>query len=344
MNHEKQPGGLRCHDPYACAVGQKPCPTPAACCCAPTEANASISESEKEKAAKHYAVMAREARAAQAEPSPTAGMNIGQRILHVGGRENAAGYIEFGSVSAVRALVGQVLRDLQAAPPAQAQELGWRELFWSVTRALNCLPSTFVDGNAHVYQQAEKYAAIAAQAQDVQPIVLDDAWKRSMLDGRALARDEMGCGDHPAIPVLEEGMKPTQFFEALGIELVGAMAESEMDTDAYDAMVEAVDYNVWTPAAPDGEGWALVAIFDTEDGPAAWWMREAAPAKPTRKARKDERGAALPGWWPDFIQNVTELPDRNSPEDEPDAMIATAEELGTCAVNAIDAARAAQEA
>ncbi|MBS7777651.1 hypothetical protein [Acidovorax sp. CCYZU-2555] len=50
------------------------------------------------------------------EPSPTAGMNLGQRILHVGGRENAAGYIEFGSVAAVRALVGQVLRDL----PSQA--------------------------------------------------------------------------------------------------------------------------------------------------------------------------------------------------------------------------------
>lgn len=52
------------------------------------------------------------------EPSPTAGMNLGQRILHVGGRENGAGYIEFGSVAAVRALVGQVLRDLQATPPA----------------------------------------------------------------------------------------------------------------------------------------------------------------------------------------------------------------------------------
>lgn len=54
------------------------------------------------------------------EPSPTAGMNLGERILHVGGRENAAGYIEFGSVAAVRALVLQVLRDLPArAAPAQ---------------------------------------------------------------------------------------------------------------------------------------------------------------------------------------------------------------------------------
>lgn len=48
----------------------------------------------------------------QAKQSPTAGMNLAQRILHVGGRNNAAGYVEFGSVQAVQALVHQVLRDL----------------------------------------------------------------------------------------------------------------------------------------------------------------------------------------------------------------------------------------
>lgn len=46
------------------------------------------------------------------EPSSTAGMNIAQRILHIGGRNNAAGYVEFGSIQAVEALVRQVLRDL----------------------------------------------------------------------------------------------------------------------------------------------------------------------------------------------------------------------------------------
>lgn len=49
------------------------------------------------------------------ESSPTAGMNIAQRILHVGGRDNAAGYVEFGSVQAVEALVRQLLRDLPDA-------------------------------------------------------------------------------------------------------------------------------------------------------------------------------------------------------------------------------------
>lgn len=127
----------------------------------------------------------------------------------------------------------------------------------------------------------ELRAGAPAQAQTYP--VLDGQWRRRMLDGAVLIRDAMGCGDHPALPALEEGMKPMEFFGALGIELVGVMAENQMDGDAYDAMAEAPDYNVWTPEAPAGEGWALVAIFDTEDGPAAWWMREAAPEQPARR-------------------------------------------------------------
>lgn len=42
---------------------------------------------------------------------PTRGMNLGQRIAHVGGRENAQGYVEFGSPMAVHALIQHVLRD-----------------------------------------------------------------------------------------------------------------------------------------------------------------------------------------------------------------------------------------
>lgn len=53
----------------------------------------------------------------EGECSATYGMNIAQRILHVGGRENAQTYIEFGSVEAVRMLVAQVLRDLPNGYP-----------------------------------------------------------------------------------------------------------------------------------------------------------------------------------------------------------------------------------
>jgi len=44
----------------------------------------------------------------------------------------------------------------------------------------------------------------------------------------------------------------------------------------------------------------------------------------------------LPRWFDTFLQNVCELPDRNSPADEPQAIIKTIEELRNCAVNAIE--------
>ena len=55
--------------------------------------------------------------------SPTCGMNIAQRILHVGGRNNEAGYVEFGSLQAVEALVNQVLRDVMPDAARRIAEL-----------------------------------------------------------------------------------------------------------------------------------------------------------------------------------------------------------------------------
>ncbi|UUC95448.1 hypothetical protein [Comamonas sp. C11] len=76
----------------------------------------------------HAAIRA--ALAATPAPSPvviksdTHGMNLGQRILHVGGRENAQTYIEFGSVGAVDMLVSQVLRDLPGGAPGFEADFG----------------------------------------------------------------------------------------------------------------------------------------------------------------------------------------------------------------------------
>lgn len=53
--------------------------------------------------------------------SPTSGMNLGQRIQHVGGRINAAGYVEFGSEMAVDALIRHVLRDVTFPNPESFQ-------------------------------------------------------------------------------------------------------------------------------------------------------------------------------------------------------------------------------
>ena len=58
--------------------------------------------------------------------SATKGMTLAERIVHVGGRENAQGYIEFGSPMAVKALIDHVLRD---AVPSHDLPDGSRKAF-----------------------------------------------------------------------------------------------------------------------------------------------------------------------------------------------------------------------
>ena len=88
-----------------------------------------VAKYEKDIGKLEVAVPVAEQQQGEQAPSPTAGMNIAQRILHVGGRNNAAGYVEFGSIQAVEALVRQVLRDLpqpkrEPLNPEQI-ETGW---------------------------------------------------------------------------------------------------------------------------------------------------------------------------------------------------------------------------
>lgn len=53
--------------------------------------------------------------------------------------------------------------------------------------------------------------------------------------------------------------------------------------------------------------------------------------EPDMTPRPRPRSDKLPSWWGAFLLLVSELPDRNSPEDAPDALLATTEELTTCA-------------
>lgn len=81
-----------------------------------------------------------------------------------------------------------------------------------------------------------------------------------------------------------------------------------------------------TYSKEDAEHW-----WDNDHVSALTWQAARAVAAAPVAPAVD---AALPTWWPNFIQCVAELPDRNSPEGEPDAMIATADELGACALAA----------
>lgn len=100
----------------------------------------------------------------QTEKSPTAGMSIAQRILHVGGRNNAAGYVEFGSTQAVEALVRQVLRDLPIAANPKAQPATDARFDWGEYRQITDLPTVDEAIRALLDDQTDENATCVVRA------------------------------------------------------------------------------------------------------------------------------------------------------------------------------------
>jgi len=97
-------------------------------------------------------------------------------------------------------------------------------------------------------------------------------------------RDEYGYTWHPDLderfedPELGEEYVSSERFRAHGLELSCQQFEYDSVTEEmrnrYFEAGEAVPD--WQPTLPEGEGWRVVAIYDTEDGPAALFVRDIA--------------------------------------------------------------------
>lgn len=96
-------------------------------------------------------------------------------------------------------------------------------------------------------------------------------------------RDEYGFTFHPDLqddrwqhPEFEEYLNPEAFAEA-GLETAQVEMESDVD-DEHPAYKEwdsnGVGCALWEPSQPPGEGWRLIAIYDSEDSPVALYVRE----------------------------------------------------------------------
>jgi len=86
------------------------------------------------------------------------------------------------------------------------------------------------------------------------------------------ARDSDGLWTHPDYPAAEEGqLTETNFSQWL--QLVGF--ESHVEAPAYCANCES-DISDWEPTAPEGDGWFVGSIHETEDEPYAVcvWLRK----------------------------------------------------------------------
>lgn len=87
------------------------------------------------------------------DPSALAALADG--LESIPGNENAA-------LAAI--YIRQQAERLASETVSNADAQAWIDLFWSVSKELNCLPSSFVDGNAHVLRAAaQARTALSAQ-------------------------------------------------------------------------------------------------------------------------------------------------------------------------------------
>jgi hypothetical protein len=93
---------------------------------------------------------------------------------------------------------------------------------------------------------------------------------------RLPAPDNMGFFFHPDIPGNDESDDVVALCKQIGFQA----AFVSMDSDAPDDVIDAYGNGdiaacsaAWTPTKPDGDGWLLVAKYDTEDGLVAMFVR-----------------------------------------------------------------------
>ncbi|MEX3764501.1 hypothetical protein [Paraburkholderia phenoliruptrix] len=111
-----------------------------------------------------------------------------------------------------------------------------------------------------------------------------------LLAPRAIARDENGWLWHPDYPVCDEGTRADRLLEAFGIETAFVGMESDSPDFAERWHEEGLtDCSEWTPTPPAGDGWLLLEIYDTEDGPYAMFGRDQYEAENARKRENTRR-------------------------------------------------------
>lgn len=90
-------------------------------------------------------------------------------------------------------------------------------------------------------------------------------------------RDVNGCWTHPEYDKFCDGRdyipnsEFSDWIKANGLEWAFELRDESLDfldDESYDP-----DFTEWQPEPPDGEGWFIGSIRDTEDGPVCIWFR-----------------------------------------------------------------------
>ncbi|HAX3699416.1 TPA: hypothetical protein JV357_001451 [Escherichia coli] len=95
-----------------------------------------------------------------------------------------------------------------------------------------------------------------------------------------VVRDEYGCWTHPEYEKFCDGREhiSTEEFNAWMEENNLQWAIRTMDEDDFNLDADGPDISTWEPERPEGDGWFIGSIHDTEDGPVCVWLRNKAEA------------------------------------------------------------------
>lgn len=94
-----------------------------------------------------------------------------------------------------------------------------------------------------------------------------------------VTRDEYGYWLHPDFPHFEEVIITSEWQDYLDQnKLQSKFVDMDGDapeyvTDGYFATGNPEYCSAWEPTPPDGEGYFLFGIWDTDDGPTSCWVR-----------------------------------------------------------------------
>jgi hypothetical protein len=124
--------------------------------------------------------------------------------------------------------------------------------------------------------------------------VILEGLREKLLAPREIVRDEDGWLAHPDYPICDEDVRADKFLDAFGIESSFVAMDGDADQAFVDRYFEDDESNCtpWTPTPPEGEGWMLLEIYDTEDGPYAMFARRKVE-ETNRQRRARENAQAL---------------------------------------------------
>lgn len=97
-----------------------------------------------------------------------------------------------------------------------------------------------------------------------------------LIQALPVERDDMGFWTHAAWPQDgDENAIAIGWFPEHGLEVCLVKMESDGPEELNQQWMDSglIDCTPWEPSTPQGDGWFVFSIHDTEDGPVCVWVR-----------------------------------------------------------------------